>query len=85
MRVGAGERVLADDHADEVRALWRGSDGSAASPSVVARRACEAESLWGTELPTVPGFLDAVTEDLIRIQRDGLVAALDAHLAEVAV
>jgi len=84
-RRAAGERIPADDHADEVRAFWRGSDGSASSLAAVAKRACSATSVWGTDLTAVPGFLDAVTEDLIRIQRDGAVAALDAHLAEVAV
>ena len=80
-RRAAGERVPADDHADEVRAFWRDSDGSATALAGVAKRACSAESLWGTDLTTVPGFLDAVTEALIRIERDGVVAALDAHLA----
>jgi tagaturonate reductase len=84
-RRAAGERVPADDHADEMRAFWRGSDGAAASVAAVAKRACSATSLWGTDLAAVPGFLDAVTDDLSRIQRDGVVAALDAHLAEVAV
>jgi tagaturonate reductase len=84
-RRAAGERVPADDHADEVRAFWGDRDGSATALATVAKRACGAESLWGADLTTVPGFLDAVTEDLIRIQRDGVVAALDAHLAEVAV
>ena len=84
-RRAAGERVPADDHAAEVRAFWHDSDGSAQAIAAVARRACGAASLWGADLTAVPGFLDAVTEDLIRIQRDGVVAALDAHLAEVAV
>jgi tagaturonate reductase len=84
-RRAAGGRVPADDHAEEVRAFWRDSDASTRALATVAKRACGAESLWGIDLTTVPGFLDAVTEDLIRIQRDGVVAALDAHLAEVAV
>ena len=76
-RRAAGERVPADDHADEVRAFWRDSDGSAASLAAVARRACSAKSLWGADLTTVPGYLDAVTDALIRIQRDGILAALE--------
>ncbi|HET9002684.1 MAG TPA: tagaturonate reductase [Gemmatimonadaceae bacterium] len=82
-RRAAGERVPADDHADEVRALWRDSDGSETALAGVAKRACSAESLWGADLTTVPGFLEAVTETLIRIERDGVVAALDAHLDAV--
>jgi len=84
-RRAARERVPADDHADDVRAFWRDSSGAPASIAAVAKRACAATQLWGADLTAVPGFLDAVTEDLIRIQRDGVVAALDAHLAEVAV
>jgi tagaturonate reductase len=74
-----------DDHAGELRAYWRDCDGSAAAMTLVADRICGDVALWGADLRAVPGFLDAVSEDLLRIQRDGVVAALDVHLAEVAV
>ena len=37
------------------------------------------------DLRRVPGFSGAVTESLTRMVRDGVHAALEAHLAEVAV
>ena len=83
-RRAAGERVPADDHAGEVRDFWRDSDRSATALAAVAARACGATSLWGADLAGVPGFLDAVADDLARIECHGVIAALDAHLAEVA-
>ena len=83
-RRAAGQRVPADDHADEVRDFWRGIGSSTTQTSAVAERACSATSLWDADLTAVPGFLDAVTEALNRIQRDGIAAALDAHLTDVA-
>ncbi|MFL5562069.1 MAG: tagaturonate reductase [Gemmatimonadaceae bacterium] len=84
-RRAAGERVPPDDHAGEIRAHWRDCDDSPSAIARVADAICGDVGLWGTDLRTVPGFADVVSEDLIRIQRDGVVAALDAHLAEVAV
>jgi tagaturonate reductase len=84
-RAGSSGRTPPDDHAAELRAWWRDADGSTAGTTLVAERICGDVELWGTDLRAVPGFLDAVTEDLIRIQRDGVIAALDAHLSEVAV
>jgi mannitol-1-phosphate/altronate dehydrogenase len=80
-----GTRIPPDDRAGELRSYWRDADGSTAATALVADRICGDVALWGTDLRAVPGFLDAVTEDLIRIQRDGVIAALDAHLSEVAV
>jgi len=42
---------------------------------------CADESLWGSDLRLVQGFTDAVTAHLTRIGRDGVAAALTAHLA----
>ena len=80
-----GARIPPDDHAAELRAYWRDADGSTAATTLAADRICGDVELWGTDLRAVPGFLDAVTEDLIRIQRDGVIVALDAHLSEIAV
>ena len=49
-----------------------------------ARAVCDDRALWGAELADIPGFADAVTDHLIRILRQGVVAALDAHLTETA-
>ena len=81
----AGARIPADDHAAELRAYWRDGDGSTAATTLVAERICGDVALWGVDLRAVPRFLDTVTEDLIRIQRDGVIAALEAHLSEVVV
>ncbi|HET8655410.1 MAG TPA: tagaturonate reductase [Longimicrobiaceae bacterium] len=41
-----------------------------------AREICRDESLWGPELAALPGFADAVAEDLARMESDGVEAAL---------
>lgn len=81
-RDGAARR--ADDHAAEVRAFWGDGGDMPDAIAAVAERACAAVGLWGADLRAVPGFLTAVTEALTRILRDGVLAALDAHLAEAA-
>ena len=81
-----GQRVPADDRSNTLRALWSRSGGD--SDPALARlvdAACGDESLWGTDLRRVPGFANAVAENLTRMARDGVPAALEAHLAEVAV
>ena len=81
-----GQRVPADDQSTTLRALWSRSGGD--SDPALARlvdAACGDESLWGTDLRRVPGFANAVAENLTRMVRDGVPAALEAHLAEVAV
>jgi tagaturonate reductase len=85
-RVRGGLRVPADDQSITLRALWSRTGGD--SDTALARlvdKACSDESLWGTDLNRVPGFASAVTESLTRMVRDGVPAALEAHLAEVAV
>ena len=82
----AGQRVPADDQSNTLRALWsrNGGDSDAALARLVDE-ACGDESLWGTDLRRVPGFANAVADSLTRTVRDGVPAALAAHLAEVAV
>jgi tagaturonate reductase len=85
-RQRAGERVPADDQGEALRAMWRrNAGGSDAAVARLVEEACGSESLWGTDLRRVPGFTGAVTESLTRMVRDGVPAALEAHLAEVAV
>jgi tagaturonate reductase len=85
-RLRAGECVPADDQGELLRAMWRRDAGG--SDAAIARLVDEAigsEALWGTDLRRVPGFTGAVTESLTRMVRDGVPAALEAHLAEVTV
>jgi tagaturonate reductase len=78
----AGLAVPADDRAEAVARLWGGAaDGSRRALRQLARAACADASLWGWDLTTVPGFADAVAEHLLRMDREGVRAALEAHLA----
>jgi tagaturonate reductase len=72
--------VPADDQAPRLRELW----SAAESPEALARAACADEGLWGTDLTRVPGFADAVAAHLARAEREGIPAALEAHIAESA-
>ena len=82
----AGERVPADDQAEALRAMWlRNTGDSDSAVASLVDEACRTESLWGTDLRRVPRFAGAVSESLTRMVRDGVPAALEAHLAEVAV
>lgn len=75
-------RGLADDQAEQVRAHWGtawddADDGALAN---FVRAVCGDASLWGMDLNAVPGFADAVASSLVRMRRDGVAAALEAHL-----
>lgn len=76
----AGLAVPADDHGAAVRDRWtlveRGGDLAG-----LVRATCADVATWGTDLAAVPGFADAVTDHLERIDRDGAPAALAAHLS----
>ena len=76
-----------DDHGGErVQAMWRGIDlQSGAEVAELARNVCADEDLWGMDLASVVGFTDLVAQHLVRIVRQGVAAALDTHLAELAV
>ncbi|HEX8694807.1 MAG TPA: tagaturonate reductase [Longimicrobium sp.] len=81
-RRAAGLPVPADDQGDRVRAMWSAlHDGSDASLAALVKVACADRALWGTDLARVPGFAKAVTCSLVRAHRDGVSAALEAHLA----
>lgn len=86
-----------DDHADHVATLWNqdattahrhagdGREGGlaheGARASSTVRAVLADVSLWGDDLTLVPGFADAVTDALIRIERNGVRSALEHHLA----
>jgi tagaturonate reductase len=72
-------RGLADDQGDRVRAHWTDAGANASAESVV-QRICADTALWGTELDRVPGFVAAAASALDAIRRDGVDAALAAHL-----
>ena len=84
-RLDAGLSMPEDSDGERVRSMWQHVD-LASDQSIVdfARSICDDRALWGAELADVPGFVDAVSEHLTRIVRQGVVAALDAHLTETA-
>jgi tagaturonate reductase len=84
-RLDAGLAVPDDLDGDRVRAVWKHVEPSSdESIADFARGICDDRALWGAELADVPGFVDAVSEHLLRIVRQGVVAALDVHLTETA-
>ena len=80
-RRAAGLPVPADEQGEALRALWSGVDArSDAALLELARRATADTALWGTDLSAVPGFAQAVGEDLGRLVRDGALATLETQL-----
>jgi tagaturonate reductase len=51
-----------------------------AALSAVARDVCSDAALWETDLAALPGFAELVSDHLLRIERMGVLAALDTHL-----
>jgi tagaturonate reductase len=73
---GEGERVLD---------AWRDVDPHSDSRlAALARHVCADESLWGADLSALNGFAELVSDHLVRIVRQGIRSALDAHLTEPA-
>jgi tagaturonate reductase len=77
VRGDEGER-RADDRGERVRRAWaaRGDDTEA-----LVRAVCADETLWGADLTRLPGLVEAVAAALARMEREGVPAALEAHLA----
>ena len=76
----AGLGVPADDGAERLAAAWK----AAGSDHLALARAIGSDvSLWGTDLTAIPDFVESVAEHLGALERDGAVAALDAHLSAV--
>ncbi|MBV9775328.1 MAG: tagaturonate reductase [Gemmatimonadetes bacterium] len=83
-RRAAGLPVPADEQGDRLRAYWGTVHGrDAAALEGLVREVCADTALWGTDLTEVPGFVEAVAGCLARMERDGVPAALEAHLDEV--
>ena len=68
--------VPPDAAGDVVRARW--SSARDADLTSFVRDVCANEELWGADLSAVPGFVDAVSEQLARIRQEGAVAAMAA-------
>jgi tagaturonate reductase len=82
-RRARGLSVPADDQAERIRAAWadvRGKPSEGEVGALVDRVLSDAP-LWDADLGAVPGFRDAVADYLARMLRDGVPAALRAHLA----
>ncbi|MEP7002027.1 MAG: tagaturonate reductase [bacterium] len=77
-RVEHGLSVPADDQRARVRGYWDGvAEDSATSLGELVGSICGDVSLWGTDLNEIPGFSDAVSDDLARIRAQGMSAALE--------
>ena len=84
-RAAAGQSVPADAAGTAVTAAWTSVDrADVGALSKFVRTVCADHSLWAADLSAVPVFVDAVTDGLVRILRDGIVPTLDAHLLETA-
>jgi tagaturonate reductase len=75
-RRAAGATVPPDAASETMRALW--SSTSDADLSSFVRDVCARDDLWGADLSAVPGFVETVGEQLVRVRRDGAVAAMSA-------
>jgi tagaturonate reductase len=75
-RRSVGATVPPDAAAETMRALW--SSTSDADLVSFVRDVCTRDDLWGADLSTVPGFVEAVSEHLARIRQEGAVAAMAA-------
>lgn len=72
----------ADDQGRTIRDRWSRADGSVESVAALVRDVCGDASLWAYDLRTIATFVDAVTEQLLRIRELGALPALDVHLSE---
>ena len=75
-----------DSQREAVQAHWKlASSSDAQSLPRVVHAVCTDRSLWETDLSTVAGFEEAVAGQLARIERDGVLPALESLLAADAV
>jgi tagaturonate reductase len=80
----AGLPVPPDDAGGPLRERWAAlPDESEASIAMLARTSCADADVWGADLTLVPGFAGAVGAHLVRVLRDGMPAALAAHVGSV--
>jgi tagaturonate reductase len=82
-RRSAGLAVPTDTEGERVRAVWLSLTPRTDEEFVaLVRRVCADHSLWGADLPTLPGFVELVADHLTRICANGVFSALDAQLTE---
>jgi tagaturonate reductase len=69
-----GEFVMQDDAAvlKFFADIWDGFDGSAAAATEITRKVLGANLLWGKDLTTIPGLVEAVAGYIAAIERDGI-------------
>ncbi len=80
-RRDTGHAMPLDDQSSVFAGYWGGVSGTDDSELVsLMHRVYADHSLWGIDLSTVPGFVAAATEALVRLVVDGPRAALAAHL-----
>ena len=80
-RRAKGLPVPADDQGERLRGYWAGfPEDTHASVSELVASVCRDTTLWGTNLDTVPGFVDSVTDQLSGIRSRGVAAALEQYL-----
>ena len=85
LRTSAGPELPSDHSGEHLRDAWTLVDvDSDDAITDFVRSVCADARVWGTDLTRVSGFADAVAEHLIRIVRQGITTALDAHLTETA-
>lgn len=77
-----GLRVPQDDQAEYFRSLWASlPDEEEVSLRHLVYAVLSEQSLWHVDLNGVPGLTAAVGDHLVRMRREGVPAALEAHLA----
>jgi tagaturonate reductase len=82
-RRAAGLPVPADAEGERVRAVWQSLTPRTEDEFVeLARRVCADDSLWGTDLTAIHGFVESAAEHLMRICANGVLSALDSQLTE---
>jgi tagaturonate reductase len=77
-RRAAGAPVPPDAAGEMVRARWGGDSAEPTDLTAFVHDVCADRELWGTDLSAVPGFVEAVTDHLIRIRQEGATAAMSA-------
>jgi tagaturonate reductase len=82
-RRAAGLAVPPDAEGERVRAVWQSLTPRTEDEfAELVRRVCADDSLWGTDLTAIAGFVELVAEHLMRICANGVPSALDSQLTE---
>lgn len=76
--------VGTDNDGERVRASWRQASDDDESLRRLVSDICADRALWQTDLSQLPGFVALVADNLIRMTRLGVAAALEAHVGALA-